>query len=463
MNLSSQNYEKSITLILIVIIAITPLLYFPYFEKGEPYRIDFDKTVLIRYDNIYKPKIYTIYYLIALLLIILGLKVRYKKKRIWPDINNISVTLFLLFTILSTLFSNHFFRSVYGKPYRWEGLITYISYILIFIAAGYFIEKRKFLKSIIKYLFISASILSVYGLMQFYGLDFIQRGPIREYWERAFSTFGNYNFAASYVAIVLSLSLVLYIYNDNKIKIYIYGLISSLFFAFLIATSTRSALVGFFVSTVIFIAFFYRFLRKNIKKLLIITLIFIIIFFIIDSGQQYYYSDRIFEMFREAKTITVSEDQTEIERSGSLRFVIYKYSIPLLFEKPILGSGPDTFDYRFPHREYNKLMPDDTLYLVDKAHNEYLQIGVTLGLPALFFYLLLLANIYKNGFKVLMRLKKQVSELNIYHTALFMAVITYTVTALFNISVVSVAPIFWAVLGLNVAVYRMREQNENNK
>jgi len=167
-------------------------------------------------------------------------------------------------------------------------------------------------------------------------------------------------------------------------------------------------------------------------------------------------------MFRDVKTITVSEEQNAIERAGTLRFVLYKYSIPLLFEKPILGSGPDTFDYRFPHREYNKLMQDGSLYLVDKAHNEYLQIGITLGLPALLFYLLLLANIYKNGFKALKKLKNQVSELNIYHTALFMAVITYTVTALFNISVVSVAPIFWAVLGLNVAVYRMREQSENN-
>ncbi|MBS3811992.1 MAG: O-antigen ligase family protein [Halanaerobiales bacterium] len=462
MNLKSQNYEKLISLILIVIVTVTPLLYFPYFEKGEPYRIDFDKTVLLRYDNIYKPKIYTTYYLVVLLVIILGLKIRYKKKSIKPDINNISVTLFFLFTILSTFFSNHFFRSIYGKPFRWEGLITYISYVLIFITAGYFIAKRKFLKSIIKYLFISASILSVYGLLQFYGLDFIKRGPIRENWQRAFATFGNPNFAASYVAIVLSLSLVLYIYNGNKIRMYIYGLISSLFFAFLIATSTRSALVGFFVSTIIFIAFFYRFLRNNIKKVLIITLIFIIIFFILDSDQQYYYSDRIFEMFRDVKTITVSEEQNAIERAGTLRFVLYKYSIPLLFEKPILGSGPDTFDYRFPHREYNKLMQDGSLYLVDKAHNEYLQIGITLGLPALLFYLLLLANIYKNGFKALKRLKNQVSELNIYHTALFMAVITYTVTALFNISVVSVAPIFWAVLGLNVAVYRMREQSENN-
>src|SRR6056297_1790938 len=353
MKISEVNYEKIITLILIAVTAFLPLLYLLYTKEACLYPNKFINNFLICVDNINKAKIYGVFYLVLIMAVIMALKSRYKKKSFSADLNNISVTLFLIFTILSTFFSDHFLRSLFGNPNRWEGLFTYISYVLIFVAAGYFIAKRKFLKSIIKYLFISASILSVYGLLQFYGLDFIKRGPIRENWQRAFATFGNPNFAASYVAIVLSLSLVLYIYNGNKIRMYIYGLISSLFFAFLIATSTRSALVGFFVSTIIFIAFFYRFLRNNIKKVLIITLIFIIIFFILDSDQQYYYSDRIFEMFRDVKTITVSEEQNAIERAGTLRFVLYKYSIPLLFEKPILGSGPDTFDIVFPHIKYS--------------------------------------------------------------------------------------------------------------
>src|SRR6056297_4237615 len=412
MNLKSQNYEKLISLILIVIVTVTPLLYFPYFEKGEPYRIDFDKTVLLRYDNIYKPKIYTTYYLVVLLVIILGLKIRYKKKSIKPDINNISVTLFFLFTILSTFFSNHFFRSIYGKPFRWEGLITYISYVLIFITAGYFIAKRKFLKSIIKYLFISASILSVYGLLQFYGLDFINRKP-----DRAFATFGNPNFAASYIAIVLSLSLVLYIYSQKKQQVYKYGFFSSLFFAFLVATSTRSALVGFLVSISVFVLYFHDYLRKNLKRLIIIILIFIIILGVIDFHQELFYTNRVISLFVEVKTLTDAEQEQTYIKVGSGRLAIYRYSLPLLWENPIFGSGPDTFDIVFPHIKYSMSRNSEKLIIVDKAHNEYLQIGITLGLPALLFYLLLLANIYKNGFKALKKLKNQVSELNIYHTA----------------------------------------------
>src|SRR6056297_4211667 len=191
MKLTEVNYEKIIIFFLITVIAVVPLLYFPYSGEADLYPTGFKTRLLIRDDNIYKPKIYAVFYLVLIMAVIMALKSRYKKKNFSADINNISVTLFLIFTILSTFFSDHFLRSLFGNPNRWEGLFTYISYVLIFIAAGYFIDKRKFLKSIIKYLFISASILSVYGLLQFYGLDFINIKP-----DRAFATFGNPNFAA---------------------------------------------------------------------------------------------------------------------------------------------------------------------------------------------------------------------------------------------------------------------------
>ncbi|MCF8002494.1 MAG: O-antigen ligase family protein [Halanaerobiales bacterium] len=457
MKLTDTNYDKLITYILIAIIAITPLLYFPYVEKGDLYPTGSNQYQLIRYDNIYKPKITAVYYLVLLLAVIILLKQYYDKNKIKTDLNNISIFLFLTFTILSTIFSKYYYQSIYGRPFRWEGLITYISYVLIFITAGYFIKKLRHLKKIIKYLFISGSLISIYGLIQFYGLDFIKRDPLRVNMSRSFSTLGNPNFAASYIAIILSLSLVLYVFSEKKNKLYKYGFFSSLFFAFLIATSTRSALVGFLVSTVIFITLFHKYLRNNFKKIIIIILIFITIFGIMDSGQQYYYSRRVLSLFTDVQTLATSEDETEIEKIGSKRFVIYKFSIPLLVKNPLLGSGPDTFDKVFPHDEFNELSEGTGRKIVDKAHNEYLQIGITLGLPALLFYLLLLYNIYKKGFQVLKKVKNKMTDLNIYHVALFMAVISYTVTALFNISVVCVAPVFWAILGLNVAASKMEE------
>ena len=457
MKLKDTNYDNIITYILIIIIAVTPLLYFPYVEKGDLYPTGSNSFQLIRYDNIYKPKIYTVYYLALLLAIIILLKQYFDKKELKTDLSNISISMFLLFTILSTFFSDHYYQALYGRPFRWEGLITYISYVLIFITAGYFINNFKKVKKVLKYLFISGTIISFYGLIQFYGLDFIKRDPLRINWTRSFATLGNPNFAASYIAIVLSLSLVLYVFSEKRNDLYKYGFFSSIFFSFLITTSTRSALVGFFVSTVVFVFSFHKYIRENFKKILAIILIFILIFGIIDFGQRMYYTRRVLSLFMDIQTFAISDDDTEIEKIGSNRFVIYKYSIPLLFENPVLGSGPDTFDKVFPHDKYNNLSESPVQKTVDKAHNEYLQIGVTLGLPALLFYLLLLFDIYKKGISSLKRLKRKMGKLNIYHTALFMAVLSYTVTALFNISVVPVAPVFWAIMGLNIAVSKLED------
>jgi putative inorganic carbon (HCO3(-)) transporter len=457
LKLKGANYDKIIIYILITIIAVTPLIYFPYVEKGDLYPTGDNSFQLIRYDNIYKPKIYTIYYLSLLLAVIILLKQYFDKKELKTDLTNISIFMFLFFTMLSTFFSDYYYQSLYGRPFRWEGLITYISYVLIFITAGYFINNFQKVKKILRCLFISGSIISIYGLIQFYGFDFIKRDPLRVNWSRSFSTLGNPNFAASYIAIVLSLSLVLYVFSKKRKNLYKYGFYSSIFFAFLITTSTRSALVGFFVSTVVFIFTFHKYLRKNFKKIITIILIFILIFGIIDFGQRMYYSRRVLSLFMDIQTLAISDDDTEVEKIGSNRFVIYKYSFPLLVKNPVLGSGPDTFDKVFPHDKYNALSDSSVKRTVDKAHNEYLQIGVTLGLPALFFYLLILFDIYKKGINSLKQLKRKINEIEIYHTALFMAVLSYTVTALFNISVVPVAPVFWAILGLNIAVSKVED------
>ena len=77
--------------------------------------------------------------------------------------------------------------------------------------------------------------------------------------------------------------------------------------------------------------------------------------------------------------------------------------------------------------------------LADKAHNEYLQIAATIGIPALIIYLAFVCQIVfkdKNIFK------------NNATFILLVPIISYLVQAFFNISTIGVAPIFWLLLGL---------------
>ena len=76
----------------------------------------------------------------------------------------------------------------------------------------------------------------------------------------------------------------------------------------------------------------------------------------------------------------------------------------------------------------------------DKAHNEYLQIAVTLGIPALIAYLIFLGMIIIPNLKYIFKQK--------YIFILLSIIGSYLVQAFFNISTIGIAPLFWLTLGI---------------
>lgn len=81
-------------------------------------------------------------------------------------------------------------------------------------------------------------------------------------------------------------------------------------------------------------------------------------------------------------------------------------------------------------------------------NNDYLQIALTTGVPTLVVYLLLLSVIVMKGIK---RLKYLAQDQKLISIGMLAAIIGYLVQAFFNISVISVAPYFWLILGLFVS------------
>ena len=145
------------------------------------------------------------------------------------------------------------------------------------------------------------------------------------------------------------------------------------------------------------------------------------------------------------------------EALGSARGYIWSRSLPLLRDTLVLGHGPDTFAMVFPQQDFSGKFQvyGTTDMLVDKAHNFFLQTALntgilsTLALVILFgWYLAASARIYFRNPAGDMRTGVGV--------ACFVGVVGYLGAAVFNDSVVSVAPVFWAILGLGV---RMNVEN----
>lgn len=144
------------------------------------------------------------------------------------------------------------------------------------------------------------------------------------------------------------------------------------------------------------------------------------------------------------------------EKLGSARGYIWSRSLPLLKETWLIGKGPDTFPLVFPQNDiFAKWWAYDTPnMIVDKPHNLYLQFAINNGGLALLAFLVLIGTYIVNCFK-LYAFRGYYENKEIIGMATFLAVVGYLGAGFFNDSVVSVAPIFWILLGVGMAINYM--------
>lgn len=152
------------------------------------------------------------------------------------------------------------------------------------------------------------------------------------------------------------------------------------------------------------------------------------------------------------------------EKLASSRGYIWSRSLPLLKNTLLLGNGPDTFVFEFPQNDLlGKLYAYDTAStIVDKPHNLYLQIALNEGVMALLAFLGIILIYIIDSIKLYAR-KSKFTEIEIMGISVFIAVIGYLFAGIFNDSVISVAPIFWVVLGVGVAVNFMNRKTLTSK
>jgi hypothetical protein len=141
------------------------------------------------------------------------------------------------------------------------------------------------------------------------------------------------------------------------------------------------------------------------------------------------------------------------ERLGSGRGYIWSRSLPLLTNTLVKGYGPDTYAIYFPQYDYvGKLKTWGTpKRVVDKPHNLYLQIALNTGIISLIAVVILFGVYFFSSVRIYWNENKN----NIYMIVglgVLIALSGYLVTAFFNDSVISVAPVFWVLLGLGISI-----------
>ncbi len=150
-----------------------------------------------------------------------------------------------------------------------------------------------------------------------------------------------------------------------------------------------------------------------------------------------------------------------MEALGSARGYIWSRSLPLLKKTIIIGLGPDTFALHFPQHDYvGKLKAYGTMnIIVDKPHNLYLQTAINTGAASLVAKLILFAYYIASSIKLYF-VNRFDDYFSIYGAAIFTAVCGYLTAGLFNDSVISVAPVFWVLLGVGFSINRRLEREK---
>ncbi|WP_171011285.1 O-antigen ligase family protein [Haloimpatiens lingqiaonensis] len=335
------------------------------------------------------------------------------------------IFVFAIIIVLSTIFSVSPSRAITGHHRRFEGMISLISYLILFYFSFNYGE---FKDHYIKLFALSSSIMGLYGIFQYFNLKELILHGVFQWGYGAYATIGNRNFLGSYITLFLPINIFLYIKYQKKM----YLAWSCILFLCMLCTFTRSAWLAFVVYSIVLIKFIKN-NKKHLKKCIKIYVVFIIISLSFNGITQGALFNRQLSIIKDANNVIMEENA---DRSGSGRIFIWKRAVKLIPDRPLLGSGPDTFDLVFMKR-FGKECGMNHHY--DKAHNEYLQIAVTEGIPALVLYLIIVISIVKGAYS-----RAKIEEEMI---PIVLSLIGYLTQAFFNISVVAVAPIYWILLG----------------
>lgn len=423
--------HKLINLFIIICLGVVPLIYIPVGEFG---------------DYFYAPKVFVITIIAVVFLITLLIQKQGINTMIIFDHINITLLVYVILLVVSLFFAYDKFLAINGRPYREEGFSTLIVYFILFLMAR---SSRLKLTDISKPLLVSSCIISLYGILQYFGIDPFPRDYYRVNWQNAFSTIGNPNFLGTYIVLIFPIALHNYIVKQNNTSAVVYAILLTC----LLCTRTRGAWVGALIAFIFYAISLWYFQKKSKPIIIRLVISILLSLFIIFSFNQIT-NGSLLERFS-----SISEDATNVllnrenaEKAGSYRFFIWKRVIEMIKERPIFGFGIENLAEPFSDRfDIDMIAVLGRLQIVDKAHNEYLHIAVTSGVPSLLIYLQFLFNVLKVGFKRL--------SINSTYWPLFSAIIGYLTQAFFNISVVSVAYIFWIYLGL-ISSYKMVSTNE---
>jgi len=327
---------------------------------------------------------------------------------------DIPILIFFLSQLISTVISIDRNTSVFGYYGRFNGgLLSIICYILLYYGlVSNIINIEKLLKSII----MSSLLVILWAIPGHFGRDLtclLFTGQFNNScWDnttlafrpelRAFSTLGQPNWLGAYLAVGFFIGIYFLVKNISRVKTQNFAslrkqIFSSIYlflnFSMILMSRSRSAIGAVIIGLMLFIAYYWFFIKKNFKKTLIIFLLITIIpVFLFKTGEDKldkFLTSSTYKNVFIKKSTSSSSLVTNVTESFDIRKIVWQGAWKLAMKYPLFGTGVETFAYSYNFvRPLAHNLTSEWDYVYNKAHNEYFNYLATTGFVGLGSYLI---------------------------------------------------------------------------
>jgi O-antigen ligase/Flp pilus assembly protein TadD len=418
------NYKKISKISFLLIIALPTLLVCKYV-----YNFRINQATII---TIFALGIFTFY----IFSIIKEGKIIYASHSL-----NLPILLFILIATLSILINNTYWVSL-------KDFIYFLSYFLIYFFIINNIKTKDSFNFCLIIFFITASLISLYLLLQYYGLD-----PFLSDIQRLTSTLGNQNYVASYLALIFPIAFSFFLIETKKINKILFEVVLLINYTGIIVCHTRAIWAALFFSLLLFgyLLSHYKMnkiLKDNKKWLIILFSLFLLITLIYSTDNPLNRSP----ITAVERAISAFDMQGSSLRS---RLLIWQSTIDMIKDRPLFGSGLGTFPLYYLNYQANFLQKNPN-YLnfagkAGEAHNEYLQLGAETGIIGLLVFILIIVIFYKTNFNLIKKIKT-INE-KIIVISLLSGITVTLIDSIFSFPfhIPAVGSDFWFIIGLAIA------------
>ena len=383
----------------------------------------------------------------GVLVVVTGIILMLRKHMVKNNIAGLAIMLFLfVWSMVSYYNSYNLKTSLWGQDGRYDGLVTMIIYIFLFISASMISDgKIERLFDIMTGAGLFQCLWAVYQLFPFGKSYYRNLEAIAE--KNVYLTSGlagNPFFFAMLMSVLLSVSVFGAVFSsDRRHRIY-YGTASVIFTLAALQTHTVSAVIA--VIVIYTVSLITAAVKHKFNKISLIIFILGIAAIIVElaAGYRFYDGGIAWQdsFYRLGVTGYYSFTHSDFD-VNSLKEV-YSYfwneALEAIKDFPLAGTGIDCFSYT-QYKTSNILQYE--LNSIDRPYNDYLFLAATRGIPYLIGYVALLVYTLVNS------IRNAIKNNEWYYKAMPFAVVIFMIVSIFNNSSVGVMPFIWIILGLS--------------